>query len=687
MVIFILNNIIVVLSSLLLTKIFFYYLSFTDFLLTWFTFFFAQIIIAGLSLGLLNQLYPQNVTIIHFLILLAVLIYFREKKEKIPFFKPNLSFIFNSKILILAISVFLGFFLVKAWVNLINPPTCPDSLQYHLSFPAAWVRNGNLNNPIVIFGSRPASIELTALTYYPINAEMFFLWLMLPLRNAFLADIGQAPFYFIGILAVYSILKKFSIKRETALLVSILWALIPNVFKQLRTGSQIDVICAVLLLLVLNNLLIMKRDLNFKISALFGISLGIFIGTKALNIFWFITLIPLFLYFIIQHIKNDGLRQVGFNLAIILLATFLSGSFSYIKTFIITGNPFFPVTVSLFGKTIFPGIIDKVSFSKLFVRWDEFKLRNMFFGEGLGLQFLALIFPGTIFPLAFFNSIRKKIKDRLSYVFLFFIPGFMFCLYLFYIKAYWIRYIFPYLAIGLISAVIFLDKFKWGRKYIAVIGFICLLSSAAELAHRRELIISLILSFLLFFTLLFTRKNILINLNKIFSAKTYLVICTIIVCLLTFLNEKYNREEFSRYPKLFKGKEAKERDIAFAWEWLNENTATGSRIAYTGRSEFYPLFGSKLKNDVSYIPINDKPGLPHYYADGLYRKEKNYLSWRKNLETTKVDYLFVALPYPINNESDNPEEFPIEDKWAQDDPKMFKLAFSNTKVRIYSIIK
>lgn len=685
MIILILETIIISLSSFFITSILIPKKNSVDFTIYWFMIFFAQIVMVNLAFGLLSKLYLGNIIALHLIICLIFLSFFLRnfKAQSLNF---DFSFIFKNKIIIFALSIFFGFFIVKTWINLINPPVCADSLQYHLTFPATWLKNGNLNNPIVIFGSLPASIELAPLSYYPINAESFFFWLMLPLRNAFLADLGEVPFYFIGVLAIYSILRKFSIKKETALLTGLLWVLIPNLFKQIRTASQIDVICAALFLLVFNSLLILKEEWNSKNSVLFGISLGIFIGTKALDVFWFVSLLPLVLLFLYRNFKKVNFKNMSLNLILIFSLLLLFGGYSYIRAFVLTKNPFYPLIINFFGKPVFPGLIDKASYSQLVVPWNEFHLRNMFFGEGLGAQFLLFIFPGSIIPLLFFKKFADKIKDKIFYFLVFFIPFFMLWMYLFYIKAYWIRYTFPYLAIGMVVAVVFLDKFNWGKKYITIIGFLAILSSAAELAHRTELIVSFLLSAILLSLFLLLRRIKISSLKRIFCLKSLVVFMVILAGLLYFLNDKYDREEFTRYPISFKGKEAGDKDISLAWVWLNDNTGNGKRIAYTGRSEVYPLFGTRLKNEIFYVSLNDKPSLPHYYPDGFYRREKNFDSWKINLAKQNIDYLFIALPRPINNESADKAEFPIEDAWAISNPEDFQLAFSNSKVRIYKVL-
>jgi len=644
-----------------------------------------QIVIVELFLGIAGRLYLSNILILNFAVFLIVLRTCGFKKEDFYLELKDLIFIFQDNKLLFAFCVFGVFFSVKTWINLINPPICPDSLQYHLSFPATWLKSGNLNNPLVIFGSRPTSAELTALMYYPINAELFFFWLMAPLKNAFLADIGEAPFYFIGIAAIYSILRKFSIKKEAALFIGLLWALIPNVFKQLRTASQIDVICAALLLIYLNQLIILYRKPIIRNGILLGITIGMLAGTKVLNVYWLIALAPLSLYYFFKTRLNLNFRYSAALIFTILFFAIIFGGFSYIKSFILTGNPFYPVNVTIFGKQIFPGFIEKDSFSNIFVNWKEFSLTKLFFREGLGIQFLTFILPGTFVPLLLYPFVRRKNEDYFEYALLFLAPFLMFLLFLFVIKAYWTRYLFPYLGIGLITGVIFLDRFKWKDWFISIFGVLSIIISAISLANRVELVVSLIATILLFILALVFRTKIIKNIPKFMPGRILLFGSIVLILSLCILNAKYDREEFSRYSSPFSKKEIGQRDIGFAWKWLDENTGKGMRVAYTGRSEFYPFFGEKLKNDVFYVSVNNKPALPHLYPDGLYRKEKDYQAWKNNLKRENIDLLFVALPYAVNNESDNPKEFPVEDQWALEHPQLFKPVYKNSLAHIYSV--
>lgn len=687
----IIETLIVSVSSWILTRKYFGTKSTSDSILIWFTFFFAQIVLVELVLGALGKLFFWNIFLFHLVIFLSVLpLYFNMKNFLVS--KPDIDFFINSNLLILAFSVFSAFFLVKVYLNLINPPTCPDSLQYHLSFPATWILNGNLDNPFVIFQGifspdRPR-LEITNLSYFPINAELFFLWLMIPLRNAFFADLGQAPFYIIGIIAIFSILRKYGIDRKISLLGGFLWVLIPNILKQIKYGSQIDVICAVMFLLVLNSLLLIKSKFTLRNSILFGITVGLFVGTKVLNIIWLISLMPLIACLLYKGIKTSRVKLSNIFILLVsfVLMAILFGGFMYIKNFILTGNPVFPMEVKIFGKEVFRGLLDSAQFNRFYSSGDKFDLGRFAFREGLGVQFSALILPCILLPVILFSYLKKKLSLSRECLLLFITPLIMFAFYFIFAKAWLVRYLFPFLTMGLVSALVFIPQLPKGKKYISFIAFVSILSSASELAHRYELIVSILFALLFFVLLLIYRKKILIFYKSNGFRKAILLILILVLVALFYLNYKYDKEEFYRYTFTYSRRESWQADIGKGWEWLNKQSKEGTRIAYTGRQEFYPLFGSKLKNQVKYISINEKEALPYNKPDGLCRDVKHFQAWRENLKNEKIKYLYIALPPYRNREFDDPAKFTTEDEWASAYPEGFRLLFNNSLTRIYEVL-
>ncbi|MFH0855142.1 MAG: hypothetical protein V1869_01290 [Candidatus Omnitrophota bacterium] len=686
----ILINLAVILNSVILAKNLFKAKGAGDFVLVAFILFFSQIILVELILGSLGLFYFPYIFLANIFILGLTALAYRRKPLSFPV-KVDIGPFIGNNLVLLALAVFGSFFLVKSFINLINPPISPDSLQYHLAFPATWIRNGNLANPICIFGSMPMAIpnalETSATSFYPINAQLFFAWLMLPLRNAFLADLGEFPFYIIGIITVYMILRKFGVKKEMALLSGFLWALIPNIFKQLRTASQIDLICAVMFLLMVYAILLFKEEPGMKRAVLFGISAGIFLGTKVINIVWFIAALPFLLYVFYRSSRalKFGAVKITLMSGSIISMVFLFGGFAYIRNFIFTGNPFFPVDLKIFGVTVFKGLLDSASYKASIASGDQFNLARILFKEGLGVQFLGLILPGILIPFIFYNQIRKKAKPLGGYLLFLITPFLIIALHVIFVNIYVVRYLFPFLSIGLVCAVIFINLIERKERYFYFIAFVCILASASELAHRGELIVSVALAAVLFATMLLFKKQLVsFYRGRVFN-KALAVFLILGLFSLGYLNVLYNKVEFERYPLTFSKKEAWQADIARGWQKLNELTDPGARVAYTGRQEFYPLFGSGLKNHVKYVSVNEKEVAPYNKFDGSFRRLKDGSCWGKNLKKDKIEYLFVAQPYLDNRESPDPEAFPIEDEWAKASPGNFKLLYSNSMVHIYRV--
>ena len=188
------------------------------------------------------------------------------------------------------------------------------------------------------------------------------------------------------------------------------------------------------------------------------------------------------------------------------------------------------------------------------------------------------------------------------------------------------------------------------------------------------------------------------NFMKIFlNAKKSLLAILSIIIILSYLNMDYDRNEFKRYLSGWSFL----RTEAEAWLWLNKQTKD-SIIAYTGRDDAFPLYGTHFKNKVIYVSVNKThPARLHYFPfarydwnsdlqsmynnlekNGNYRENPNYEIWLHNLKVENIDYIVIYSLFGLEKTA-----FPIEDKWAQTYPQIFNLAFSNEDVHIYRIIK
>lgn len=675
-------NLAVLASSFLITCRIFDLKGMADFLIAWFLFYFSQIVLTELVLGVLSVLNLYNVILFNSAILLIALVLTRKRKSSFNFLnsiKSSQIFSENRALFLLGCIIFV-FATVKICVNLINPPFGWDDLNYHFTFPVEWIKHANLDNPIVVSDDPSPS-------YYPINGSLFFLWLILPLRNVFLADLGQVPFFLISFLAVYAISRKISLNKEASLFAASLFLIIPNFFKQLQI-AYVDVMVAGLFLASLNFLFLLNKEYLFKRVMLFSIALGLLIGTKTVALPYSILLIIPFAWLSLKNINKAGLLIVS------ILIIFIFGGYSYVKNLIDTGNPLYPLDLKMMGRVIFNGVMTPQVYSAHF-RVEDYALTKILFHEGMGAQTLIFLIPGIFLSLPL--TLFKKKGGNPFFIYFLLLPFLLYLEYRYVIPLANTRYLYPLLGIGLISGFYLVSILKIPNMLISILVVASALASMAELAKRQELAVSIILTALLFFLWPKLTKITKLLLQSRTSISILLILATLSLVL---LNADYNRNESQRYFKMVKYS-GFWPDAARAWDWLNKNT-TGNNIAYIGRPVPFPLYGRNFKNNVYYASVNEieLPKL-HYFKESRYewqedflslhknleetlnyRGKANYSSWLKNILNKKTYYLFV---YSLHQTKD--VIFPLEDNWAKANKKIFEPVFGNETIHIYKILR
>lgn len=390
---------------------------------------FAQIIASELILGILGILTLGNLVVLNLTITTGVLFLLRKQQYSLNFTGLVDKFLdlFKSKNVLFIACVILSFVLVKLAINLVNPPFGWDDLNYHFTFPVEWIKHANLDNPITI-NDDPAP------TYYPINGSLLYLWLIFPLKNVFIADIGQFPFFILSILSVYSLSKKLGLTREYAFYASGIFFLIPNFFRQLDI-AYVDVMVAGLFLASFIFLYSKDSLLTLKKALMFSLSLGLLIGVKSVALPYSILLAIPFIYLCLRNSKSLGAYWLVFILIIVGL-----GGFIYIRNLMDTGNPLYPLDLRLFNCEIFKGVIDSQVWRAHFSSKDYSLIKDLFH-EGLGAQTLVFILPAVILGLPIiWCSRRKELNPVLIYTLV--LPLLIYLVYRFIIPLANLRYIY-----------------------------------------------------------------------------------------------------------------------------------------------------------------------------------------------------------------------------------------------------
>jgi hypothetical protein len=682
---FFLLNLLVAASSFLITYRLIRFPDFVDSLILWFLLYLTQIITTELILGISSLLFLKNVFLLNLAVFLVVWLIARRKESN---FDPEglpkaFSGILNNRPALFLITAIASFGLVKIAINLANPPFGWDSLNYHFTFAVEWLKSGNLDTPITIFDD-PSP------TYYPINGSLYFLWLILPLKNVFFADLGQMPFFILAFLCIYNISQKAGLDKRHSFYAATLFVLIPNFFKQLQI-AYVDVMVAGLFFACLNYLFVLDEDFSWKNVFAYSLGLGLLLGTKTVGLPYASLLLVPFACLLLRNLKKFYL------IFIMIVAVILLGSFSYIRNFMETGNPLYPLDFKLFGRVFFKGVMDLNTYRAHF-KPEDYRLTKALFHEGLGVQTLLLVLSGVLLAPALALWKKRKELDFYSVYFLV-LPILLFLTYRYVIPLANLRYLYPFLGIGIILGFYIAQILKVPRPIVTILTIICSLASMSELAKRQELVISMLLTFGVFSFIMLSIRFIRLKIPRFTSGKIILTLL-LLSCGLIFLEKWYRKNEFRRYVKMVKYS-GFWPDAVRAWDWLNNNT-TGNNIAYAGRPVPFPLYGTNLKNNVYYVSVNSiDPAKLHYFKDSRYvwgydflslhrnleakanyRGNADYKAWIKNLLRRNTDYLFV---YSLHQTKE--VAFPLEDGWAKAHPEIFSSIFNNETAHIYRIIR
>lgn len=634
------------------------------------TIFYSQIILLELFWGILGKLYLESLVFSSLIIFCIVFLIFRPKRSNtVNFILPRE--IISNKIVLFCLSAILGFSLVKIAINLVNPPFGWDCLNYHFTFPVEWMKHGSLQNPITINDDLGPS-------YYPINGSLIYLWLIYPLQNAFLADLGQIPFFIISFIALYGICRKLGISKEYSLYAACLFTVTPNYFKQMEI-AYVDVMACAWFLASGYFLLSFYYQRKLRDAVFFSLGLGMLMGTKTAALPYAAVLFILLLF------QLRGSFLYFFISAALII---LTGGYAYIRNFIQAGNPLYPLNMQFLGHTVFKGVFEKSAYTAHISR-DAYAISKMLFSEGLGGGLIVFVIPGYLMHIA--NILKRKLSIEKLFIFL--MPIVLYLIWRYLIPLANLRYLYAGLALGYIAPFMLLSEKKPHLIIVRVLVILCFLASCFEISSRLELISSLLLSAALFFSL----PNILTFFSCLRSASR-IIILALVVSGLHLLNIDYNKNEYKRYISMVKYS-GFWPEATKAWNWLNENTS-GNNIAYVGRPVPFPLYGSNFKNNVFYVSVNKTdPAMAHYFpesryswgadfmelhknleAEGNYREHPDYDTWLANLKRRKADYLFV---YSLHQTKEI--AFPIEDGWAKNNADKFTLAFSNPTVHIYAL--
>jgi len=604
--------------------------------------------------------------------------------------------------------VICGFVVLLSFSRaLLMPPLAWDSLKYHLTFAALWMKKGTLfllhaPDQIIDYG------------HFPINGELFASWLLLPFHNDLLVNIMNFPITLLGGIACYAIARELGLTRKEASFAPALICFAPMIYPYITTAYVDSAVFAFCSASVLFNLRYLKRGyLNDGILAL--IAAGILLGIKYTGIS------AVGLIFIAAVIKTISLvRYSGFlkKFVLILLGFFILcmlGGRQYILNTIEAGNPLYPFPVKILHNEIFEGssnlepvnkFVSEIEKSKgldKFGWWEREYRKFCYLGLTAGPKFL-------FFLILAFISLFYRLHDTPKRCWYFLSVMWIIPIIIYYAdtsadftkRAYWmdesIRFISPFFALFTIQGLVVIQKLSKNFKNIDV--FLVALI-AWDLLHINKthlweiavlypfvlLMIPLVIIFLTIAAMRLKKFSLedraFLTSNRLFRwSNTTTIHLTsyafgffVLIGGLYFL-QSYRDNTRYVYYRGYTDLGNIPRSSVNGWEFLDQPDEKNI-IAMTmeweppgGKWFFYPLLGRWLQNDIVYISAKYKWEVPTWLHQGMLRGDE-FSIWLYNLKREKVDYILVQTPWPI------------ELRWMLRHQDKFQLVFSDRDCKIF----
>ncbi len=537
-----------------------------------------------------------------------------------------------------------------------------DSLTYHLMLPARWLDAGRLEAVSTIFGD-------IAPTYTPAAVEEFFFGLMLPLGFDGLARIGQLPFLLAGAALVAALARGETADaapaaRARGIAAAAMYLFLPELLVQ-GTGSMVDVAAAAYFLGALHRLLRWRRSRAPRDAIFAGALAGLVAASRFTGPVYLLGLVP----FLCARPNRDWLRGI----ACFLGALAVTGAYPYVRNWLWTGNPLYPLEIELGGRTLFDGLFDSGALSASRYHIAGVHTALQFLTSAWGYTGIAAAATGAVLP---FLTFGKLSPSRFA------APALLLFALHFFVVPYNanMRFLFPCWALAVLALVAIpaLERARPGvfLAIAAAFALEAILRLAGEFRAMSPAPAAANVS-LAACALVAAGTAAGWRAAKL-GARGRRTIATLAAAaaLLGVAGAQAWRET---HPREIDGRDLRFRGYAAAWAAVR-GFPDRSRIAYAGANLPYPLRGGARRHDVFTVPLDgaEVRRLPHEQERGsdlaasaasvelaIERARPDRVRWLERVALARVDYL--ALYLPSSRRSRLPEE-----EWVERDPRRFE---------------
>lgn len=495
------------------------------------------------------------------------------------------------RLFLLSLWMLLAIALVTALIGALTPPLNYDTLSYHLGVPKEYIRHHQI-----------VYLPHQVYSNFPFTLEMLYL-LSLLLKGDILAKLIHLSFGILTAAAIYSFGRRYFNSRM-ALLATAVFSNIPLVVF-LSTTAYIDLgvtLYGFLALLGWVNWFYSRRREDLLVSAVFT---GLAMGTKYPVILF--SFLPLLLGIVLKTSLIDKVRWTGTLKRAFVFSLVAVGIVSpwFIKNFIYTGNPIYPLFYNLLGGRDWSALNASRFMrhhSTSFGNWWEIFLVPLTISRSKDIGPLFIIFSPLIL---FFKRFEGFVKLLLAY------GGLYLLLWIFFTHHDY-RFLLPAFPCFSLVAAYLIMRFAKGKVHslllIAGLGIALALNHqrfhlfALQLLNFREGIFLLPLSLGLSALIVF----IVVNCMKTKSFSTLIVAGLTLVMIINLSAVAVMIPRYGLLGVAF-GEESRGEFLSRtlyaydAFRFANENLPSSAKILFIGENQGYYLD----RDFVSNSPLDD----------------------------------------------------------------------------------
>jgi hypothetical protein len=572
-------------------------------------------------------------------------------------------------------------FALAAWRALAHPPLGWDSLTYHLVFAAKYVQAGRL----VAFDG-PAAMDYYS--HFPKNGEIIASWLMLPFSSDLLVGIMNVALLSVGGLATYGVGRELELTESEAALAAAAVCASPFLFSYVTTNSPDTLVYTMLLSAILFLIRYLKEKQSTD-ALLVCAAVGVALGAK-------FTALPIggLLIFIVvvasamQYLRSRALTAFASLMLVCCLIVMALGARQYVLNTRSTGNPIYPIPI-VSQLTSGSPYTDQLESDKGRGdrRRDLFQIIETFnyFPDwrtptSAGPKFLILIplaLLGIVVPTGKWTwLLRMLVVVAMTGIVVAYLPGSGFAALS---RRFWPgstpRFLATSFGIFTIAGLVVASRLQpWRREVVLgmIVAFVAwdFMIADTSLVEMVPLEVGVVAGCSILVMLIYERVRRGLPNLRLAAFVLFLLL------MVPMLNARRAEYRWHDYAKIIDTSDIP-RDFVHGWQYC-DGLAPNSKLALTaGWSDagqnyfFYPLMGSHLQNEVTYVPID--PSVPPGSEAYVRRIPGDPSRWIGEIRQQRVTHVFVQSPWPT------------EDSWMRDHSEIFTLVASDKGFHLYQV--